>query len=141
MLKAKKRICDYKGVNIEREKVSHTLPSNEIGQGALKQMGFIPHGNNFIHKGDVPVEEGEEDAPIPDELKKAHPHIWRKIATLTRRMEETYNLQAIRHQELLSLHATQHEQMCGLISDIDNRLTNVELHLEEEYDDGSSEEF
>lgn len=52
-----------------------------------------------------------------------------------------YNLQAIRHQELLSLHAAQHEQMCGLISDIDNRLINVELHLEEDYDDGSSEEF
>lgn len=36
-------------------------------------MGFIPHGNNFIHKGDVPAEEREEDAPMSDAIDVTGP--------------------------------------------------------------------
>lgn len=37
------------------------MASNKIGKGHLKKMGFILHGDAFIHKGDVPTKEHEDD--------------------------------------------------------------------------------
>ncbi|BAT78967.1 hypothetical protein VIGAN_02173900, partial [Vigna angularis var. angularis] len=65
-------------------------------------MSFILQGNTFIHKGDVVIEEGEEDALMPDVADIFGPlrthedsssFMEENIVTLPRRMEEMYNLQ------------------------------------------------
>lgn len=103
-----------------------------------------------MHKEDVVVEEEEEDASMPDVADIVGPlrtpedsssSMEKNIATLTRRMEEMYNLQAIRHHELLYLHGVQDDQVYGLIRDIDHRLTNIKFQLEEHYADEPNDEF
>ena len=64
------RICEYKGVNISDEQSHKTTAANKIAKNSLKQMKFIPFGNTYIHKDDMPPSDNEEEenpltAPIP----------------------------------------------------------------------------
>jgi len=64
------RICEYKGVNVSDEQSHSTTEANKIAENSLKQMKFIPFGNTYIHKDDMPPSDHEEEenpptAPFP----------------------------------------------------------------------------
>lgn len=121
------RICDYKKVSTNEEKVQHTRALNKIGQGELKQVGFIYHGNVFIHKGDVSTKDNEDDEGLPHAppvvgsssfVDASSSSIYKNIANINRRMEEMF-----------LLHASRHEEVYILIRNLDNTVTNIETQL------------
>ena len=59
------RICEYKGVNVCDEQTHQTTDANKIAENSLKQMKFIPFGNTYIHKDDLPPSENEEKENPP----------------------------------------------------------------------------
>lgn len=99
-------------------------------------MWFIPHGNNLFHKGDVCVKEREKDVEMFGATNVtgsvgayvgSSSSIEKSSFNLTMRMKEIYNLQAPRHEKLLTLQAVIHKEVCGLIGDLDYWLSNIEL--------------
>lgn len=63
-------------MSVKGDIVSQALPQNDIGQGALTRMSFIPQGNTFIQKGGVVVEEGEEGDPMLGTAKIVDPMLF-----------------------------------------------------------------
>jgi len=59
------RICEYKDVNVSDEQSHQTTNANKIAENSLKQMKFIPFGNTYIHKDDLPPSENEEKENPP----------------------------------------------------------------------------
>ncbi|QCD83003.1 hypothetical protein DEO72_LG2g3345 [Vigna unguiculata] len=131
------RICEYKGVNVSDEQSHNTTKANKIAENSLKQMKFIPFGNTYIHKDDMPSSDNEEEenpptAPIPPidtnigsssgvgGSSSSLDH----ILNLNQRLEEFF---------LLSTH--RHEEVTGLIRGLDSRISNLE-HKFDKYDEG-----
>jgi len=132
------RICEYKGVNVSDEQSHKTTEANKIAENSLKQLKFIPFGNTYIHKDDMPSSDNEEEenpptAPIPpadtnigsssgvgDSSSSLEDH----ILNLNQRLEEFF---------LLSTH--RHEEVTGLIRGLDSRISNLE-HKFDKYDEG-----
>ncbi|KOM43442.1 hypothetical protein LR48_Vigan05g104600 [Vigna angularis] len=62
-------ICIYKGVDVTGERFLSVLPTHQIEESALHQMGFIRQGNMFVRaEGDnaQDAEESDEAIPMPD---------------------------------------------------------------------------
>ena len=59
------RICEYKSVNVFDEQSHNTTDANKIAENSLKQMKFIPFGNTYIHKDDLPPSDPEEEDNPP----------------------------------------------------------------------------
>ena len=47
-------ICKYTGVNVSDEQSHKTTKANKIAENSSKEMKFIPFGNTYIHKDDMP---------------------------------------------------------------------------------------
>jgi len=83
------------------------LYQTKLKKSVLKQMGFIPHGDIYIPKGDVPNEEFEDDQEMLEvalvvgsssAVVGTSFSMEENIANICRRMEERYNLQGTRHE-------------------------------------------
>jgi len=75
-------------------------------------MGFLPHGNCYILKGDVPNEEFEDAQDMPEVdpivgsssiIAGSSSSMEENIANMCRRMEKTYTLQGSKHDKVCSL--------------------------------------
>jgi len=127
------RICEYKGVNVSDEQSHNTTEANKIAENSLKQMKFIPFGNTYIHKDDMPPSDHEEEenpptAPIPpvdtnigasSGVGGSSSSLEDHILNLNQRLEEFF---------LLSTH--RHEEVTGIIRRLDSRISNLE-HFKE----------
>ena len=132
------RICEYKGVNVSDEQSHKTTEANKIAENSLKQMKFIPFGNTYIHKDDMPPSDNEEEenpptAPIPpvdtnigssSGVGGSSSSLEDHILNLNQRLEEFF---------LLSTH--RHEEVTSLIRGLDSRISNLE-HKFDKYDEG-----
>jgi len=139
------RICEYKGVNVSNEQSHKTTTTNKIAENSLKQMKFIPFGNTYIHKDDMPPSDNEEEenpptAPIPpvdtnigssSGVGGSSSSLKDHILNLNQRFEEFF---------LLSTH--RHEEVIGLIRGLDSRISNIEHKFDKyEEDDDMSQDF
>jgi len=132
------RICEYKGVNVSDEQSHKTTEANKIAENSLKQMKFIPFGNTYIHKDDMPSLDNEEEenpptAPIPPFDTNIRPSsgvggspssLEDHILNLNQRLEEFFLLSTHRHGEVTSL-----------IRGLDSRISNLEYKFDK-YDEG-----
>ena len=108
------RICQYKGVNVFDEQSHKTTKANKIVENSLKQMKFIPFGNTYIHKDDMPSSDNEEEenpptAPIPpvdthigssSGVGGSSSSLEDNILNLNQRLEELFLLPTHRHEEI-----------------------------------------
>lgn len=89
-------------------------------------MRCIPYRNVFIHKEDVPTENGEDDDEMLDVPRVAESSSI--VAGSSSSMEENIENLNRRIEELLNLQIARHEEACALVNDLDYRLSNIELH-------------
>jgi len=115
-----------------------TTEANKIAENSLKQIKFIPFGNTYIHKDDMPSSNNEEEknpptAPIPpvdtnigssSGVGGSSSSLEDHILNLNQRLEEFF---------LLSTH--RYEEVFGLIRGLDFRISNLE-HKFDKYDEG-----
>ena len=131
-------ICEYKWVNVSDEQSHKTTKAYKIVENSLKQMKFIPFGNTYIHKDDMPSSDNEEKenpstAPIlpvdtniglSSGVGGSSSSLEHQILNLNQRLGEFF---------LLSTH--RHEEVTGLIRGLDSRISNLE-HKFDKYDEG-----
>ncbi|WVZ25301.1 hypothetical protein V8G54_003845, partial [Vigna mungo] len=125
------RICEYKGVNVLKERAKRVLPSHKIGDNSLRQMGFIKQGNLYIHSNDVSAQAGKDDKDIhmPNPTHAARPsHVQKEFSleSLSRQMTEMARLQ----NEMMSIQNTRHEEICTHLKNLDERIFGLERHFE-----------
>ncbi|KOM48349.1 hypothetical protein LR48_Vigan07g205300 [Vigna angularis] len=145
------KICEYKGVNIIGENSTRVLPTHEIGENNLKQMGFILPENIFVHKEDSQNDDDEDVEPInvarPSNVGPSYDpslssfSMEEHLVDLTHQMEQMENLQQSRHEEFVELQSAQHDRLCRLLNYLDARLKNIESHYDLNPNDSPSVDF
>lgn len=96
-------------------------------------MGFVSHGNIFVHKDDAQNEDDDDDEDAhmvklvnvvdPSEIGPSNVplssslSIEDQIAYLTRQMKQMSTLQQSRHEELMELQWSHHTTRKGLLDD------------------------
>jgi len=139
------RICEYKGVDTTGELCQSTVRANEIAESSLKQLKLVPPSNTYVHRNDMPNYEAEdEELPPTDPISPAAQNVGSSsgvgssfsiednIANMNKRLEELFLLSNSRHQEVV-----------GLIKEIDTRIFHLEHIFDEEFthDDDISAKF
>jgi len=82
-------------------------------------MGFIPHGDSYISKGDGPTEDFEDDQKMPE----VAPIIGYSSVVVgsSFSMEENNANVCRRMEEMHTLQGSRHEEVCNLIRNLDTR--------------------
>jgi len=101
-------------------------------------MKFIPFGNTYIHKDDMSSSDNEEEenpptAPIPP--VDTHIGSFSGVGGSSSSLEDNILNLNQRLEELFLLSTHRHEEITGLIRELDSRISNLE-HKFDKYDEG-----
>jgi len=131
-------VFEYKVVNVSDEQSHKTTEAKKIVENSLKQMKFIPFGNTYIHKDDMPPSDNEEEEnpptaliPLVDTSIGSSSGVGGSSSSLE---DHILNLNQ-RLEEFFLLFTHRHEEVTGLIRGIDSRISNLE-HKFDKYDEG-----
>ncbi|KOM40789.1 hypothetical protein LR48_Vigan04g098700 [Vigna angularis] len=127
-------ICVYKGVDVTSEKFVHVLPSHQIEESTLHQMGFIRQGNMFVRaEGDNAQdvdESAEEDEaiPMPDPTNvvgPSHPPQEYSLESISRQIEAMAFMQQTRMDDMMAYHTLRYDEINTHLKEIDDKLAKL----------------
>ncbi|KAG2380886.1 uncharacterized protein HKW66_Vig0202590 [Vigna angularis] len=124
-------ICVYKGVDVTREKFLNVLPTHQIEESALHQMGFIRQGNMFVRaEGDnaQDADESDEAIPMPDPTDVAgpsHPPQEYSLESISRQIEAMTYMQQTRMDDMMAYHTLRYDEINTHLKEIDDKLAKL----------------
>ncbi|KOM45499.1 hypothetical protein LR48_Vigan06g080500 [Vigna angularis] len=127
-------ICIYKGVDVTGEKFLTVLPTHQIEESALHQMGFIRQGNLFVRAEDDIAQEddasAEEDEaiPMPDPTNVAgpsHPPQEYSLESISRQIDAIASMQQTRMDEMMAYHTLRYDEINTHLQEIDDKLAKL----------------
>ncbi|KOM49520.1 hypothetical protein LR48_Vigan08g034700 [Vigna angularis] len=121
------------------------LIGTKIGETTLRQMGFVAHGNVFLHKDEENQEDEDDDvdAHMAEPIREVAPFaagpstipssssfsMEEYFANLSKQMEDMSLVHQVRFDELMEMHQTHHDYVCERFEDFDTRLGNIKDRL------------
>ncbi|KOM55397.1 hypothetical protein LR48_Vigan10g128900 [Vigna angularis] len=127
-------ICIYKGVDVTGEKFLTVLPTHQIEESALHQMGFIRQGNLFVRaeddiaqEDDASAEEGE-DIPMPHPTNVAgpsNPPQEYSLESISRQIEAMATMQQTRMDDMMAYHNLRYDEINTHLKEIDDKLAKL----------------
>ncbi|KOM25657.1 hypothetical protein LR48_Vigan148s002100 [Vigna angularis] len=127
-------ICVYKGVDVTGEKFVHVLPSHQIEESALHQMGFIRQGNMFVRAECDNAQDADESAeedgaiPMPDPTNVAgpsHPPQEYSLESISRQIEAMAFMQQTRMDDMMAYHTLRYDEINTHLKEIDDKLAKL----------------
>ncbi|KOM50151.1 hypothetical protein LR48_Vigan08g097800 [Vigna angularis] len=127
-------ICVYKGVDVMGEKFLSVLPTHQIEESALHQMGFIRQGNMFVRAEGDNAQDAEESAeedeaiPMPHPTNVAgpsHPPQEYSLESISRQIEAMAFMQQTRMDDMMAYHTRRYDEINTHLKEIDDKLAKL----------------
>ncbi|KOM38108.1 hypothetical protein LR48_Vigan03g149000 [Vigna angularis] len=107
------------------------LPTHQIEESALHQMGCIRQGNMFVRaEGDnaQDAEESDEAIPMPDPTNVAgssHPPQEYSLESISRQIEAMAFMQQTRMDDMMAYHTRRYDEINTHLKEIDDKLAKL----------------
>ncbi|KOM31357.1 hypothetical protein LR48_Vigan01g091200 [Vigna angularis] len=107
------------------------LPTHQIEEPALHQMGFVRQGNVYVHaeggdeKAHEEVDEDDEDIPMSDPTNVAGPSQHQQeynLESLSRQIEAMASMQQTRIDEMMAYQALRYDKIVNESTSVPNRI-------------------
>ncbi|CAJ1965414.1 unnamed protein product [Sphenostylis stenocarpa] len=138
-------ILKYKGVNVEGEQAVRTTNSNRMLDSTLTKLQMVRVNNIYVHKDNAPnmaenAEDSDEEMVAAVEFPTENIHT-AGTSSAPPSMEDMFFDMNKRMQEFFTISEERHEEIIRRISDVDDRVCNLEDKFDAQFNSDASEEF